>query len=576
MPRQGLPLILLALLTFLSPLASSQSDPFTNSSPSGDSFLTVDQAYQTDVRFINQQLTRIHWQITEGYYLYRHGFKIKVDGDNITDSVVIPEGLAKTDEYFGEVNIFYQQAAIDLTTLPTSAFDLSVTFQGCADAGLCYPPETIDYRIDPTTGTVSLKDNNASAPSAATTVVSVAPVIADDNHNSLLLIIIFALLGGMILNLMPCVLPVLSLKALAMNNQDIAHSRQQSWAYTAGVIISFVAIALLLIVLRSLGEAIGWGFQLQTPWFVALLAYLFLFLGLAMAGYTELGSSLMGAGNSLTQGNSRQSSFFTGVLATVVASPCTAPFMGAATGYALTQSTPVAIIVFASLGLGMALPMLLISYVPSLHDKLPKPGAWMVRFKEFLAFPLYATALWLLWVVGRQTGIDGAITVLAGGILIAYSLWAWRGKAKARVSAIIALLAAFYPLANNQLQPQSSTQAVADGQYQVFSEEYLSELQQQGKPVFINFTADWCITCLANEKTALNTDRVRNLFNQQGIVALKGDWTNYNPEITATLAKHGRGGVPLYLFYPAHSETAIILPQLLTADIIERQIMDSL
>ncbi|CAH0991455.1 Thiol:disulfide interchange protein DsbD [Sinobacterium norvegicum] len=575
MPRQCFSFILLTLLTLISPLATSQSDPFANSSTSGDSFLTVDQAYQTDVSVINEQLTRIHWQITDGYYLYRHAFKVKINGDNITDAVTIPEGLAKQDEYFGDVNVYYQQAEIDITSQPASAYDLSVTYQGCADAGLCYPPETIHYRVDPSTGSVALADSSGGNTSAVT-AIPVAPAIANDGNSSIFVIIIFALLGGMILNLMPCVLPVLSLKALAMNNQDIEHSRQQSWAYTAGVVISFVAIALLLIILRSLGEAIGWGFQLQTPWFVALLAYLFLFLGLAMAGYTELGSSLMGAGQSLTQGNSRQSSFFTGVLATVVASPCTAPFMGAATGYALTQSTPVAIIVFASLGLGMALPMLLISYIPSLHDKLPKPGAWMIRFKEFLAFPLYATALWLLWVVGRQTGIDGAITVLGGGILIAYALWAWRGKSKARVTAIVALLAAFYPLANNQLQPLSQQNSVADSEYQVFSESYLAELQQQGKPVFINFTADWCITCLANEKTALSTERVQGFFKQQGIVALKGDWTNYNPEITATLAKHGRGGVPLYLFYPADSQQPIILPQLLTADIIEDQIMDSL
>ncbi|ROS01523.1 thiol:disulfide interchange protein DsbD [Sinobacterium caligoides] len=581
-----LSLLLLCLISFDTAYASS--DPFTsgntfsNSTASGFSnnttaeFLTVDQAYQLSPVITAPESLRLEWQMVDHYYLYRHAFKVLLDGRDVTTETMMNEGLNKHDEFFGDVQVYYQNHDILLDNMAPGAHKLSVTYQGCADAGLCYPPKTVHYDIDSNNNTVS-----AAAPSSKSALPNnglVLPPQLDSQQpgaSSLIVILFFALAGGLILNLMPCVLPVLSLKALSINNQNIHKTRVQSWYYTLGVVCSFVGIAALLVALRAAGEAIGWGFQLQSPWFVAILAYLFLLLGLAMSGYTELGSSLMGAGQSLTQGNTNHSAFFTGVLATVVASPCTAPFMGAATGYALGQPSAVTFLVFAALGLGMALPFLLIGYIPALHNLLPKPGNWMVRFKEFLAFPLYGTALWLLWVVGRQVGIDAAMIILGGGILIAFALWLWRGGRLAKVLGVIAIATAISFLSSHSLKPNSTTSIYQEDGYQPYSDALLTDLLQRDEAVFVNFTADWCITCLANEKTTLHSVATQQLFEQNNIKRLKADWTSYNPEITAALGKHGRSGVPLYLYYPAGSQSPIVLPQILTNSIMSNAIKGS-
>ena len=373
-------------------------------------------------------------------------------------------------------------------------------------------------------------------------------------------------------SLLPCVFPVLSLKVLAFAN-DKQHSHViHGSVYTAGVILSFVAVAAILISLQAAGEAIGWGFHLQSPWFVAALAYLFFVMGLSLSGFIELGSQWMNTGNKLAAKPGYSGSFFTGVLATIVASPCTAPFMGTALGFAVTQPTAIALTVFAALGFGMALPLLVLSCSPKLLNKIPKPGPWMEKLKEILAFPLYATAVWLAWVVGKQTGVNGMASLLIGCVLISFAIWMWQGKTVTRCIAVLCAATALGLLSSPLLQSTDSKTANNEN-WQAYTPSALTQLRQQGKPVFLNITADWCITCLANEKITLNTDSVQQAFNDSGIHYLKGDWTNHDPEITQLLRQYGRTGIPLYVVYGSvdSAQGAVqgqVLPQILTTNIV--------
>lgn len=403
----------------------------------------------------------------------------------------------------------------------------------------------------------------------------------------LLSVIFFALAGGLILNLMPCVFPVLSLKVLSLASKGQSAASEQRLhgvAYTAGIIVTFMLLASILIALRAGGEAVGWAFQLQSPWFVSLLIFLFFSFGLSLSGVFEFGTSFMGLGNNLASKSGYKGSFFTGVLATAVASPCTAPFMGAALGFALSQSWLVAMLVFFFLGLGMALPFLVLSFSPALMKFMPKPGAWMNTFKEFMAFPMYATVLWLLWVLGNQVGVNGMAIVVGACILLAFGLWLlqkrtvvgpfWR-NANA-VMATIAIVVAFYSLQSPMLESRPMTQSYAGGgddeymvaNYEAFGTARFEELQAEGKPVFINMTAAWCITCLANEQTTLSSERVIQAMADQGITYLKGDWTNQDPEISRVLDAFNRPSVPLYVYYPGAGKEPVILPQILTPSIV--------
>ena len=394
----------------------------------------------------------------------------------------------------------------------------------------------------------------------------------------ILTVFLFAMVGGLILNLMPCVFPVLSLKAMSLASNSGAPIREQQMhglAYTAGVILSFLALAGTLLSLQAGGALIGWGFQLQSPWFVAALAFLFFFMGLSMSGVIEIGSGIMGVGSDLADKDGYSGSFFTGVLASVVASPCTAPFMGAALGFAFTQTMLVALTVFFALGLGMSLPFLLISFVPALANMLPRPGSWMLTFRQFLAFPLYATAVWLLWVLGRQTGVAMAL-VVGCCVLIGIAAWLyqrptqsnWRYVEMALILACVA--GVFSVLASPMLKTEQSTVAAVDGEnYEVYSDARLAELRNNNQPVFVNMTASWCITCLVNEKVALGSDTVTEALADKDVVYLKGDWTNNDPVITAVLKRYQTSGVPLYLMYPADPNLpAEVLPQILTEGII--------
>ena len=398
-----------------------------------------------------------------------------------------------------------------------------------------------------------------------------APIAAD--HPGVLLAMVLALLGGLILNLMPCVFPVLSLKALALlKSQDVSakSQRAQALAYTAGAILSCVAAAGVLLALRAGGEALGWGFQLQSPIFIAVLAYLMLALGLSMSGVAEFGGSLMNTGSSLAQKQGLSGSFFTGVLAVVVASPCTAPFMGSALGFAVTQPVVIALAIFAALGLGLALPFLVLGFVPALARLLPRPGAWMLTFKQVMAFPLYLTAAWLLWVLTRQAGADALGLVLVGCVAVAFAIWLLGRSPRGRIAtvlAVLSLIAAAAVLASPFLKPTTAAAVTQTSDHEAWSALRVEALRAEGKTVFVDFTADWCITCKVNERGALASEKVKQAFADEGVVSLVADWTKADPEITKALAAFGRNGVPLYLVYPKGGEPRV-LPQVLTPGIV--------
>ncbi|PKM17190.1 MAG: thiol:disulfide interchange protein [Gammaproteobacteria bacterium HGW-Gammaproteobacteria-15] len=397
------------------------------------------------------------------------------------------------------------------------------------------------------------------------------------SSTALWLILLMAAAGGLILNLMPCVFPVLSLKALsiAANSAQQLQQKRDALFYSAGVILSFVALALLLIMLRAAGAAIGWGFQLQSPYMVALLVYLLFALGLSLSGVVQFGLGLMNTGGALTAAKGGKGSFFTGVLAVIVASPCTAPFMGSALGYAVTQSAPVALLVFAALGLGMALPFLLLAFIPGFARILPKPGAWMDTLKQVLAYPLYLSAVWLLWVYGRQAGVDAQALLLVGLVCIAAACWLWGRKQLAqagRVGAGFALLLVLLALALPVLAPQPAAPQAQSGDtqhWQPWSAATLKQLREQGKPVLVNMTADWCITCLVNERVALNTDSSKAALALYDVTYLKGDWTLRDGGITEYLRLYQRDGVPLYVMYWP-GQPPQVLPQILTPDTLSQ------
>jgi thiol:disulfide interchange protein DsbD len=400
---------------------------------------------------------------------------------------------------------------------------------------------------------------------------------AGDGDLSLWTALLFAFIGGLVLNLMPCVFPVLSIKILSLMGET-THLKSHGWMYVLGVVLSFVAIAALLIGLRAGGAEIGWGFQLQSPWVVGSLVYLFLLVGLNLSGYFEIGTSLMSLGAGSQNQSGYSGSFFTGVLATLVAAPCTAPFMASAIGFALTQSNLAALLIFTSLGFGMAVPYLALCYAPKLIEKLPRPGPWMERFKEFLAFPLYASAIWLLWVLSIQSGANGVLVVGAGAVLLVFAIWLLKHlptrtplRLSSQLFAVVMLLAVAYsPSQLSTAQATTTAPVVTEepsGNFESYSAAKLEAYREEG-PVFVNFTAAWCVTCKVNEAVALSTTDTMNMMAKKDVRYLKGDWTNEDPEITRKLAEHGRSGVPLYLLYHPDQAEPVVLPQILTQDLV--------
>jgi thiol:disulfide interchange protein DsbD len=471
-----------------------------------------------------------------------------------------------------------------------AAMQILTVKEGVLTLHLKRPAEKMPERLR---GVLVLKETGIEAPRALSFDLPAGPSAPKAEPRGLgtdaniALALLWALLGGLILNLMPCVFPVLSIKVMSLvshSRLSAAKMRLHGVAYTIGVLASFLVLAGLLVGLKAAGAQIGWGFQFQSPLFVLLLAYLMFIVGLSQSGLLVFGASLTRLGNLVSGREGYGGSVLGGVLAAVVATPCTAPFMGAAIAYALTQSAPVLLLIFAALGFGLALPYLALTSFPRLLRVLPRPGAWMETFKQVMAFPMYGAAAWLVWVLGQQAGVDAIAAALAGMILISFAAWlltvtrgarpagrrTGAGFAAGAVAAAL-VLALAVQRAGLEAAPQGS--ASAGGlPFEPYSEARLEALRAEGKPVFLNFTAAWCITCLVNEKVALNQAPVREAFEQANIVYLKGDWTRQDRAITAKLAEFNRNGVPLYVFYPAGRESRpVILPQILTPALVLRE-----
>lgn len=546
-----------------------QVDPLEEQLP-----LPAEQAFQAEAIADSPDTLLLRFTPAPGYYLYRDRTRFDLAENPLAELIGPrwPPAQSHVDEHFGEVQVYFDQVEVPVALRrigrDAGKVELEVEFQGCQNDGICYPPMKRKLSV--------------SLPGAES--LSLAQETPPDTQSiGLGLALLLALGGGLILNLMPCVLPVLSLKVLGLvgSGESASKARAHALWYTAGVLVSFAIVGLAALAFRNAGLALGWGFQLQQPWLVAALVLIMVAVGLSLSGVFQIGAGLAGMGQALTEKKGPAGDFFTGVLAVVVATPCTAPFMGTALAFAFTASTAVALGVFLALGLGLALPFLLIGFVPGLARMLPRPGVWMETFKQALAFPMYLTAAWLIWVLVKQRGADAGGWILIASIALAAAAWAWnhwqiRRGAWALLLALAGTAAAVTGVVMIQQLPLPTAQPTSqNGNEVAYSEDMLAKLRGEGKPVFVNMTADWCVTCKANEKAVLSGDRFKQAMTDSGAVYMKGDWTNVDPAITAFLDQHGAVGVPLYVVYPADGGPAAKLPTVLTADVVEQALRDA-
>ncbi len=420
----------------------------------------------------------------------------------------------------------------------------------------------------------------AAAPSRSTPTT-----VGQSSAPGLFGILWFAFLGGIILNVMPCVFPVVFIKAASLASaahEDRGAIRTQGLLYTVGVLATFVALAGILIALRTAGEQIGWGFHLQSPMMVSVFAVVILLVGLNLAGLFEVATSVQGLGSGLAARNGNLGAFFTGLLAVAVAAPCIGPFLGVPVGFALTQPAAIGLSVFAVMGLGLALPYLLISLIPALAGLLPKPGAWMETFKQLLSFAMFATLIWLIWTLTLQAGTDGLVLLLCALLIVGFAAWVYGNGQRAgggltsRLLALAALIGAGVVIADIQPQPRSAIRTFSlpgEGDLSelptaIFSQVDLAELRTAGTPVFVDFTAAWCVTCQVNKQRVLKRADIINAFHENGVVYMVADWTLQDPAITRALEAQGRSGVPLYLFYAPGAENPAVLPQMLSVKLM--------
>jgi thiol:disulfide interchange protein len=407
----------------------------------------------------------------------------------------------------------------------------------------------------------------------------VPPVVAIATRvdkGGLLQAIVWAFTGGIILNLMPCVFPVLFIKGLSLvhsSGRERAAMRLHGWVYTLGILVSFWLVVGVLLVLRSAGQSLGWGFQFQSPIFLAIMALFLFFLALSLAGQFEIGLSLTSTGGDLAQREGYAGSFFTGVLAMVVATPCTAPLMGVAVGYALAHSAVISFAVFTALGLGLAAPYLLLAYNPAWTRILPRPGAWMEVLKQLVSIPIFATVIWLVWVFTQTAGVNALLALLAAFLLLAIAgaiLGRYPARRAAAIAATVVLIAAVsLPVYAAQvfgapLAADSSTKGTGT-EWKPFSADAVANARAQGHPVFVDFTASWCLSCQVNERVVLDRADVEKRLNSSGVVLLKADWTRHDASIGQALAALGRSGIPTYALYPAAADAPpFLLPEVLT------------
>ena len=548
--------------------------------------LPPEQAFRFTALAQDPQHLLLRWTMPKDYYVYRDhiALKLKDAGGLKLGTPAWPDGgVVHQDAQLGSVTVYFGDlelpVAIDGDTAGRRQVTLEASFLGCQDGGVCYPLITRDATVDLQGGAVAngvTVTGTPTASSAGAASTGATPAPAGPIQTSLFAALLLALGGGLILNLMPCVLPVLSLKAVSLleSGDSPARRRRHALAYTAGVLASFVALGLVIVALRAGGHVLGWGTQLQQPLLVAMLACVIFALGLSMSGVVQFGAALGNAGNALASRRGLAGDFFTGVLAVVVASPCTAPFMGGALAYAFVAPPLHAMAVFLVLGLGLALPFLAVAYVPALARALPRPGRWMETLKQVLAFPMYLTAAWLAWVLANQRGADAVGLLLVAMVLLALALW-WfersRGRSPLRhaLTALLALavLAPLYLLAQ---VPATANAATAQEGIVPYSPAKLAELRAANTPVFVDMTADWCITCKANEHAVLDGSTFRAALERTGTVYMKGDWTNEDPAITTFLQQYHSPGVPLYVVFPKGGGEGRQLPTVLTSALVER------
>ncbi len=541
--------------------------------------LPAEQAFRFEALASSPRQLLLRWTMPKGYYLYRDHttLSLRDAAGRTLGEPAWPAAITHDDPQFGKVSVYFDQVELPVPVIGNGGaqgLTLVASFQGCQDGGLCYPIMTRTLTIDP----------GSAAAASGTPVVSATELPPPGSTQgplqvSLIAALLLALGGGLILNLMPCVLPVLSIKAVSVleSGENRRRARRHALFYSAGVLCSFAALGLGILALRAAGHTLGWGSQLQQPVIVGVLACVMLAVGLSMSGVVQFGSALGNTGAGLASRTGPSGDFFTGVLAVVVASPCTAPFMGTALVYAFAAPMLWALLVFLALGVGLALPFLLIGLVPALARLLPRPGRWMETLKQVLAFPMYLTAVWLVWVLAKQRGADAVGLVLIAMVLLAMTLW-WFGRSRSRGAGsklLVAMLAVatlipMYLLA--QVPAPSSVTSIAPGTV-TYSPQKLAALRAANTPVLVDITADWCVTCKANEHTVLNTQAFRDLLRRTGAVYMQGDWTNVDPTISAFLAEYNSPGVPLYVVFPAHGGAGRQLSTVLTPSMVERALI---
>ena len=540
--------------------------------------LPAEQAFRFEALAQGPQQLLLRWTMPKGYYLYRDQTTLKLkDAAGLTLEPAWPSGTAHHDEHYGDVTVYFDQVELPVTLEGDLAgrrrLTLQASFQGCQDGGLCYPLMTRAVDIDLGSGSVA---SGAVAPELPPAELAGGPL-----RVSLIAALLLALGGGLVLNLMPCVLPVLSIKAVSVleSGDSQATARRHALFYTAGVLCSFAALGLGILALRAAGHALGWGSQLQQPLLVGALACVMLAVGLSMSGVVQFGASLGNTGAVLAGRSGPAGDFFTGVLAVVVASPCTAPFMGSALAYAFAAPMLSALLVFLALGMGLALPFLAVGFVPALARLLPRPGRWMETLKQVLAFPMYLTAAWLVWVLANQRGADAVGLVLVAMVLLAMTLW-WFERSRShgapsKVAVAVLALATLVPMYLLAHVPPPTSTSVTEEGVVAYSAEKLAELRAAGTPVFVDMTADWCVTCKANEHAVLDTQAFRNLLQRTGAVYMKGDWTDVNPAISAFLQQYHSPGVPLYVVFPRNGGPGKQLSTVLTRSIVEQALTEA-